>query len=470
MSPDPNQLRLFPRRELIETLVSAPEDQWLERKSARVHPREVAEVLVGFANAEGGLLVIGVHNGEIEGVGGHDENGWRQAARDFADPPVRHTFELIASTNVRGDPDAIAVLEVEASDQVHRTKAGDVFLRVGDENRRLREFEVRELDYDKGQTVFDGRPVAGASRRDLDERLVAEYLRRLQTESPTEDVLVARGLLTESNRELVPTVAGILLFSGSPQRFLPEAWVRVLEYRGPERRTGERANVVSDERFDGPIPAQVEAVRAHLRRIIPTFTRLGSEGRFEPRPAIPEHAWQEAVVNAVLHRSYSMMGDHIRIELFSDRLEVESPGRLPGLVRIETIRTTRFARNPRIARAMADLGYGRELGEGVDRMFDEMARAGLPAPIFEQRPASVRVQLLTDPGLGSALQELSPQLARTLTALRHAGAVKTGDVMELLGIARPTALRHLKALEALGLVERVGALQNPRGYWRVPEQ
>ncbi len=89
-------------------------------------------------------------------------------------------------------------------------------------------------------------------------------------------------------------------------------------------------------------------------------------------------------MNAVTHRSFSLGGDHVRVELFDDRLEVESPGRLPGLVRLENIRSTRFARNPRIARALSDLGYGRELGEGVNRMFEEMNRVGLPDPVYHQ--------------------------------------------------------------------------------------
>ena len=105
-------------------------------------------------------------------------------------------------------------------------------------------------------------------------------------------------------------------------------------------------------------------------------------------------------MNAVVHRSYSLGGDHVRVELFEDRLTVESPGRLPGLVRLENIRSTRFARNPRIASAMNDLGYGRELGEGVDRMFQEMELAGLPDPVFTQGPASVLVTLLADPLAG----------------------------------------------------------------------
>jgi ATP-dependent DNA helicase RecG len=96
----------------------------------------------------------------------------------------------------------------------------------------------------------------------------------------------------------------------------------------------------------------------------------------------------EALVNAVVHRSYSMMGDHVRVEIFDDRIEVESPGRLPGLVDpTDPLAVTRFARNPRIARVCADLRFG----EGIRRMFEEMRIAGLADPIYHQTSGSVRV-------------------------------------------------------------------------------
>ncbi len=464
-----DELKHLEPAERLDVLCRKPEDQWLERKSSRIQARDVGEALVAFANAEGGLLVIGLSNKAVEGLEGADENAFRQAARDFTDPPVRHSFELLPVVTAAGRPDRIALIEIEASDLVHRTRAGDVFLRVGDEKRKLREFEVRELEYDKGQSSFDGRPVAGARLDDLDDGLMNRYFASLQPHQPGFDVLEARGLVVRTGEGLVPTTAGVLVLTKSPQRFFPEAWLRVLEYRGRSRVLGVAANVVADHRFEGSLTEQLGEARAYLKRTIATAIRIGSAGRFQSVPLIPEQAWQEAVTNAIIHRSYSMSGDHIRVELFDDRLEVESPGRLPGLVRIENIRSTRFARNPRIARAMADLGYGRELGEGVDRMFEEMERAGLSDPIYEQRPASVRVSLIADPELARVLASLPPWLARVLEAIdRTSGQATTTGLMGLLGGSRPTMLKHLYALEKRGLVERVGSAHDPRGYWRLP--
>ena len=345
--------------------------------SSRVAARQVAELLVGFANAEGGMLAIGIHNGVVEGVArsGARVNEWRQVALDFTEPPVRHRFELVSCTNRDGVPDEIAVIEIESSERVHTDAKGDTYLRVGDENRRLGVMQAQELRYDKGDSAFDGMPAPGAKLSDLDQGLVDRYCKKIRTGEP-ELALRARGLLcTGDDAVLRPTVAGLLLFGKAPQQAFPEAIVRILRYRGSSRETGTRANVISDRRVEGSLITQIEGARRLLRRSLPPVVRLEQKGRFVSSTLIPPFVWLEALVNAVTHRSYSIGGDHVRVELFDDRVEVESPGRLPGLVRLDNIRSTRFARNPRVARALSDLGYVRELGEGVNRMFEEMQRA-----------------------------------------------------------------------------------------------
>ena len=469
-APDIEQLRLMPDDQVARFLLARPEDQWLDRKSARVAPKQLAEALVAFANAEGGLVVIGIHAGRVEGVaaaGVSRMNAWRQTALDFTEPPVRHRFELVPCLNADGSPDEIVVIEVESSDRVHTTPSGETFLRIGDENRRLGIVESQELRFDKGDSTFDGTPVRDASSADLDSALIDRYLARIRSSSG-DTALAARGLLVDRDGARQWTVGGVLLFGAAPQRWFPEACVRLLRYSGSSRETGSRLNVVGDRRLEGPLPAQIDAARRLLKRWIPAATRLERGGRFGNASLIPQHAWLEAIVNAVTHRSYSMAGDHIRVELFDDRLEVESPGRLPGLVRLENIRSTRFARNPRIARALSDLGYGRELGEGVNRMFEEMSRVGLPDPVFQQGAASVKVVLLADPIAARVLDRLPRGSERFAEQLSRVGRITTTEAVDLLAVSRPTALRHLRDLQAAGLLEHVGtSLKDPRGFWRL---
>jgi len=462
-------LELLSEEDALAFLVRRPEDQWLERVSARVHARTVGDLIAGFANAEGGLLAIGIHDGKIEGVGGSNRlNSWRQAALDFTEPPVRHRFELLRCRNEMGEEDEIVLIEIEASQRVHLTAKGEAFLRVGDENRRLGTIESQELRYDKGDSIFDGSAVKGTSLDDLDESLVGAYERTLRPRVGLEQILRARGLTIEADGSSTLTVAGLLVLGREPQGWFPEASVRVLRYAGSSRESGARANVIDDERLKGPIPFQVEAARERIESLLPRAMRLQREGRFSKSTLIPEFAWLEAIVNAVTHRSYSAGGDHTRIELFDDRLEVESPGRLPGLVRPESIRSSRFARNPRIARAMSDLGYGRELGEGVDRMFEEMSRVGLPDPVYSERSTSVQVALLADPLAGRILERLPRGSERFVEFLSRGDRVTTTQAVELLGISRPTALKYLWELRDLDLVEHVGSSsKDPRGFWRL---
>jgi ATP-dependent DNA helicase RecG len=466
---DISQLQLLPEDKAVDFLVHQPEDQWLKRISARTQPRTLGELIVGFANAEGGVLAAGIHDGLVEGVTSSNRvNDWRQAAMDFTRPPVRHSFELLPCVNSDGARDEIVVIEIEASERVHTTAKGETFLRVGDENRKLGPVEAQELRYDKGESTYDGSAADGLGLDDLDEELVEQYLKSVRASTGREVALRARGLAVEKDGHVVPSVAGLMVLGREPQAHLPEAFMRVLRYQGSSRETGARANVIEDHKLEGPIPRQIEAARETVLATIPEAVRLQHGGRFAKSTIIPEFVWLEAIVNAATHRSYSIGGDHIRVELFDDRLEVESPGRLPGLVRLDNIRSSRFARNPRIARAMSELGYGRELGEGVNRMFEEMNRAGLPDPFYSERPGSVQVILLADPLAGRILDQLPPGSERFVEFLSSGDRVTTTQAMELLGASRPTVLGYLHDLRERDLIEHVGtSLKDPRGYWRL---
>lgn len=469
LQPTLGQLRLLPDDAQVRWLRSAPEGQWLERKGPRVRGRAIGDLMVGLANAEGGLICIGIADGAIVGVDGDARlvNEWRQAALDFTVPPIRHAFELVEAANESGLSDHLVLIDVPASDRVHETRAGETFLRVGDENRKLGPFQIQELRYDKGESTFDGEATR-ARLSDLDDRLVARYARAVRADERAGAALRARGMTVTGDLDDVPTVAGLLVLGRDPQAVMPEALLRLLRYQGITRETGSRSNITRDMRIDGPLPRQVAEARRILRRWLPRATRLGSRGTFAPTTLIPEPAWLEAIVNSVVHRSYAIGGDHVRVELFDDRLEVESPGRLPGLVRPDNIRTTRFARNPRIARAMADLDYGRELGEGVDRMYHEMERAGLPDPIIHPGPASLRVVFLADPLAARVLARLPAGSERFAEHLARAGQITTTEAVDLLRVSRPTALTYLRRLADADLIEAVRVSPNdPRGFWRL---
>lgn len=454
-----------PPGEVGTELASLSEDQWLERKSSRIAPRDLANTLIGFANADGGTVVVGLSDGRVEGTNDNLErrNAQFQANVDFCVPPVRASNRLVDCVDGDGAANELLVVEVEPSESVHANQKDEVFLRVGDENRRLTFAQRRELLYDKGQASYEIGP-SGVSLDAVDQPLLESYAVATSAPDPIR-LLHARGLAKED--EL--TIAGCLLFAEAPQAFQPEAFIRVLKYRGRERGSGARQQLVEDIKAEGPIPVQLAEARAAVARLQPTRRALGGGGTFEDVPLVPVDAWLEGIVNAAVHRSYSMVGDHIRVEIFDDRIEISSPGRFPGLVDLSVpLQTTRFARNPRIARVCADLSLGQELGEGIRRMFEEMRGAGLTDPIYRQTSGSVELQLLAEP-VDRRLEERLPEHARAITrALRSAGRMSTGELTEALGVSRPLVQRALNTLRDAEIVEWIGkSKKDPRAYWQL---
>lgn len=454
-----------PADQIGSALLRLDEDQWFERKSTRIAPRDLASALIGLANADGGTLVVGLAGGKVEGTHAslNRRNAQLQANIDFCMPPVRARHNLVDCVDSRGEPNKLLVIEVESSESVHANQRDEVFLRVGDETRRLSFVQRQELLYDKNQASYEVRP-SGASFADLDRSLLEEYTSAVKAPDSTR-LLRARGLATDD--EL--TIAGYLLFSRMPQGHFPEALIRVLRYRGRERGTGARQQLIEDVKIEGPIPQQLLEAKDHVERLQPRRTALGSAGRFEEVPLVPDDVWLEGIVNAAVHRSYSMVGDHIRVEIFDDRIEISSPGRFPGLVDMnDPLATTRFARNPRIARVCADLNFGEELGEGVKRMFEKMRQAGLTDPEYRQTSGSVQLLLSAEP-VDRRLEERLPENARAITrALRTAGRMSTGEIKDALGVSRLTAQRELGILRDAGIVEWVGkSPTDPRAFWQM---
>jgi len=446
-------------------LAGLPEDQWLERKSSRIAPRDLANTLIGFANADGGIVIVGLSDGLIEGTTGNLErrNAQFQANIDFCVPPVRAKHRLVSCVDHGGERNELLVIEVEPGDLVHANQKDEVFLRVGDENRRLNFAQRRELLYDKGQASYEA-GLSGASVDAVDQALLEGYAIAMSAPDPKR-LLHARGLA--DGDEL--TVAGCLLFAALPQAHLPEAFIRVLRYRGRERGTGARQQLVEDIRLEGPIPTQLQRAKEEVERLQPTRRALGAEGVFEDVALVPRDAWLEGIVNAAVHRSYSMVGDHVRVEIFDDRIEISSPGRFPGLADLShPLETMRFARNPRIARVCADLSLGQELGEGIRRMFDEMRQAGLSDPVYRQTSGSVELQLSAEP-VDRQLEERLPEHARAITRLlRSEGRMSTGELKEALSISRPLVQKELNILKDAEVIEWVGkSPKDPRAYWRL---
>ena len=150
---------------------------------------------------------------------------------------------------------------------------------------------------------------------------------------------------------------------------------------------------MKDERFENNIPNLIDELRMFLKASFRDYYFLDiKEGKFKKVPEYPEEAWLEGIVNALCHRSYNLQGNSIYIKHFDDRLEISNSGPLPAQVTIQNIKTERFARNPRVARVLEDMGYVRQLNEGVSRIYESMEKSMLSVP--EYREANNNVYLV----------------------------------------------------------------------------
>ncbi len=381
----------------IKTLTTTLEGQTFDRKSARIDPKGLAVVLVAMANADGGSVAIGIEdNGIITGIDRYIENvnDLLRVPMDYCVPAISAHPEYTDCTNNDGNADHILILHVEQSNRLHATTADDAYLRVGDKSHKLGFEERMQLMFAKGVCYFEDEPVARAGVEDLDLKYVEEYCAKIGYGRDALTYLRSNKsfILEKEGKEQV-SGAAILLFGIAPQRWFPRARVRVICYDGNQELTGAQMNVVKDEMFEGRIIDMTRASLAFVKTQIREHTFLGEGAIFRTVPDYPEFCWTELIVNAIAHRDYSIFGTDIQVKIFSDHLTVESPGILPGMVILGNLRTTHFSRNPKIAQMLHEYEYVREFGEGIDRVFREMAEVGQPAPEFKQNDFMLRATI-----------------------------------------------------------------------------
>ena len=370
----------------IEEMCITTEKQLFDRKSAKIEATAIATPIIAFANADGGLLAIGIEdNGEITGIDDYPKNinEILRASLDFCQPSIMIETETINCTDSKGEENHILLIHIPQSGELHANHRDEVFLRVGDKSKKLSFDERLQLMYSKGARYYENEPVYGSSLNDIDMDVVAEYCKHIgYSKSPEEYIRQNKKFIVEVNGRQEMSGAAILLFAKNPQLFFERARVRFIRYEGTEAKVGAAMNVVKDKIFEGRILDLVEKTIEFVRGQIKEHTYLGPDAKFVTEPEYPEFVWKEIIVNAIAHRDYSIKGTDIQIKMFDDHITVESPGTLPGIVRLSNMREIHFSRNPKIAGLLHDYEYVREFGEGIDRMYLEMQEAGLPEPEY----------------------------------------------------------------------------------------
>jgi len=365
------------------------------------HPESLAQEMVAFANSlRGGVLILGVNDKtrELEGLSPADlevaVTTIRNLCTDRIDPPLTCTIERLELPDSLGIPRALLKIDVPRSLFVHRSPGG-YFERIGDSKREIATARLERLMQQRSQSrllLFDEQPVPETSRDTLDSSLAGRFLSG--AESPDDEVLHNLGILTrDSTGKECCTVAGVLLATRNPEAHLHTgALIEAVQFAGTEQ---DSANQINASRIVGPVDRQIIDAFAFLRGGIVRSARK-DPARVET-PTFSERAIFEALVNAVIHRDYSMAGAKIRAFFFDDRLEIYSPGGLPNTLTVESMAHRQFTRNETLVSLLNRLDFtdnppdapmrrGKFMetrGDGVKVMQRESERIGAPPPKIE---------------------------------------------------------------------------------------
>lgn len=380
------------RAELLE-LIRNGESSGVELKRDDVHPEVIARELSALANLEGGHLLLGVEeDGTISGLtrpAGEAETWVMNICRgDHLRPPAIPYWETVT---VDDETVGIVSLPADMPDKPYKAKRGrawQVFIRRGTTSVEASREEEARLYQAAGLLRYDIRPLAGTSLDDLDLRRLRAYFQIVrEQEVPNSDerwerLLVNTDFMVEDRGRRIATVGGILLFGLNPNRWLPQAGITAIAYEGVERDYATR----EDARLRGPIVPLLDAqgeiedrglvdqALDFINRNIP-HTSVLEGGRRRDRAAYPHEALREAVVNAVAHRDYTIAVTDVEVAIFSDRVEIVSPGRLPNTVTVEKMRSGyRATRNELIKEVLRDYQYVDARGLGVPRKILRLMR------------------------------------------------------------------------------------------------
>ncbi len=488
----------------IDDIRNRKESQTFDCKSIQIDPKALAVPIVAMANADGGILAIGISDKtrRIEGINQHTRqlNELLRVPMDFCIPSVRVHYEYVPCLDSEGNENRILLMHIPASSSLHTNQADEAFMRVGDKSRRLGFDERMQLMYDKGERNYEDETVCGATIDDVNVDAVNEYIKIIgYGKSAAEYLKENNDFVKEKDGKQRISNACILLFGKNPQRFFPRARTRYIRYEGTEERVGTEMNVVKDVTFEGTVLEQIVKTVEYLETQVREHSYLGANGQFVTNRNYPKFAIQEMVVNSECHRDYSIKGTEIQIKMFDDRLVFESPGRLPGLVRADNIRHTHFSRNPKIAQFLRAYNYVKEFGEGINRICTELESRGVDVPVFHTDAFILKVTLKAefmekhiamDMVSGNEprtvnvavnnMAELSERQRDILKIIGREGsdneenvalnvalnvAVNTKLLAENLGLNRKTIQRDLNSLQKRGIIRWVGADKN--GHWEV---
>jgi predicted HTH transcriptional regulator len=389
---------MFDSTEELLQKIRLGEDTPLELKAVHFRGNKIAgpsrddlsDEIAAIANTFDGVLLLGVDDKTKEIVGipvdrlDAIERYVFEICEQSIKPPVAfRTFRIELPDNT-GALQPILKVEIPRSLFVHESMGG-YFHRQGSSKRKMPPDYLARLFQQRSQARlirFEEQPVPQSSMSDLSEKLWLKYTTR--SDEPSEIVLLKRNLLSEEENGTVrASVSGILLCCEHPERFLPNAFIEAVRYRGIRQDSNYQTDA---QKICGPLDQQIKQVIAFLKRNQAIMAT--KEPHRVEIPQFSERAVFEAVVNAVAHRDYSIFGSKIRFFMFDDRLEIFSPGALPNTVTIDSIALRQATRNELITSLLAETPVAETVGDVGRGFYMEKRGDGVPIILNESEKLS----------------------------------------------------------------------------------
>ena len=341
------------------------EDSTIELKRALPPKNDLADEIAAFANAIGGVILIGVDDDStIVGLDRQElelaEATVVQICRDSIDPVVH-----IVTDRPRIDDKELLKIEVPHSPFVHKSSNG-YFIRQGSSKMEMSTEWLGQLLQNRSQVhriSFDEQFVPNTNKDALKEPLYRRFITEGATErKQIEGLLLKRRLLVKEGQEGRSSVAGVLMCNDKPDDYLYNSFIQAVFYNGEEKD----ANYQIDAKdFKGPLDEQI----LHAFKFVQRYNQVSARkeiGRVD-RPQYSMRAVFEAVVNAVVHRDYSKAGSKIRLFMFADRMELYSPGALANTLTVDNLPYNQATRNELLARLLSEIALDDDMGKKVVR-------------------------------------------------------------------------------------------------------
>jgi ATP-dependent DNA helicase RecG len=440
------QESLFPEANLPEILVDEgqaklvehmEEGQFSDIKSVAITPAKLSHSISSFANSDGGELYIGIAEQILGGnikkrvwSGFPDieaANGHMQAFEKYFPLGNDFQYEFMRCTSRQGLVLHVTIIRTKG---IVTATDGIAYIRRGAQNLpQTRNDDLRRLEYSKGVISFEGHPVNAPKELIVDSQITRDYLSYVVPSAQPESWLRKQSLIVTD----MPTVAGLLLFADEPQAQLPKrSGIKVYRYETQESEGFREVLTFIPITVEGNLYKQIkEAVDVTIKEV-EKIKQLGSEGLVPIK--YPHETLHEIITNAVIHRDYSV-ADDVHVRIFDNRIEVQSPGRLPAHITPRNILNERFARNGAIVRLLNKFPDppNRDVGEGLNTAFEKMHQLGLKEPEIEERDNDVLVTIRHEP-LASPEQTIMKYLethptirnkqAREITYIRDSDKMK----------------------------------------------